>query len=190
MIGAAWRLSERNPETGVPMRRELIVNVCVLNIPRYIFIVQRLSILSKLDSNNPYHIWAELYFPNLNYLTILDTWLIWPSRRPHRSRFTCWSYLSFGPILFAAHLLVLLSYGDNTCPLVLAIIIPKAPSLVSVASPLRSLSLNTRATFIYVGRDFSISDSLETVTVSIDIPSSLYLTSHRRTVHPSPSSNR
>jgi hypothetical protein len=76
MIGAAWRLSERSPETGVPMRQELIVNVCVLNIPRYIFIVRRLSILSKLDSNNPYRIWVELYFLNLNYLTILDTWLI------------------------------------------------------------------------------------------------------------------
>jgi hypothetical protein len=50
--------------------------VCVLNIPRYIFIVWRLSILSKLDSNNPYHIWAELYFLNLNYLIILDTWPI------------------------------------------------------------------------------------------------------------------
>jgi hypothetical protein len=51
------------------------VNVCVLlNNPRYIFIVWRLSILSKLDSNKPYHIWAELYFPNLNYLIILDTW--------------------------------------------------------------------------------------------------------------------
>jgi hypothetical protein len=35
--------------------------------------VQRLSILSKLDSNNPYRIWAELYLPNLNYLIILDT---------------------------------------------------------------------------------------------------------------------
>jgi hypothetical protein len=34
------------------------------------------SILSKLDSNNPYCIWAELYFLNLNYLIILDTWLI------------------------------------------------------------------------------------------------------------------
>jgi hypothetical protein len=50
------------------------VNACVLlNNPRYIFIVWRLSILSKLDSNNPYHIWAELYFSNLNYLIILDT---------------------------------------------------------------------------------------------------------------------
>jgi hypothetical protein len=29
MIGAAWRLPERSPETGVAMRRELIVNVCV-----------------------------------------------------------------------------------------------------------------------------------------------------------------
>jgi hypothetical protein len=47
--------------------------VCVLNIPRYIFIVQRVSILSKLDSSNPYRIWAELYLPNLNYLIILDT---------------------------------------------------------------------------------------------------------------------
>jgi hypothetical protein len=30
MIGVAWRLPERNLETGVAMRRELIVNVCVL----------------------------------------------------------------------------------------------------------------------------------------------------------------
>jgi hypothetical protein len=29
MIGAAWRLPERSPETGVTMRRELIVNACV-----------------------------------------------------------------------------------------------------------------------------------------------------------------
>jgi hypothetical protein len=29
MIGAAWCLPERSPETGVVMRRELIVNVCV-----------------------------------------------------------------------------------------------------------------------------------------------------------------
>jgi hypothetical protein len=29
MIGAAWRLPERNPETWVMMRRELIVNACV-----------------------------------------------------------------------------------------------------------------------------------------------------------------
>jgi hypothetical protein len=29
MIGAAWRLPERSPETGVAMRRELIMNSCV-----------------------------------------------------------------------------------------------------------------------------------------------------------------
>jgi hypothetical protein len=29
MIGAAWRLPERSPETGVAMRRELIMNACV-----------------------------------------------------------------------------------------------------------------------------------------------------------------
>jgi hypothetical protein len=29
MIEAAWRLPERSPETGVAMRRELIVNACV-----------------------------------------------------------------------------------------------------------------------------------------------------------------
>jgi hypothetical protein len=89
MIGAAWRLPGRNPETGVAMRRELVCEcVFLLNNPRYIFIVRRLSILSKLDSNNPYRIWAELYFLNLNYLIILDTWPIRPSRRPRRSRFT------------------------------------------------------------------------------------------------------
>jgi hypothetical protein len=100
------------------MRRELIVNVCsfLLNNPRYIFIVQRLSILSKLDSNNPYRIWAELYFPNLNYLIILDIWPIWPFRCPRKSRFTSWLYLSSGPILLAARLLVWPDYGDNTCP--------------------------------------------------------------------------
>jgi hypothetical protein len=66
MIRAAWRLPERNPEIGVAMRRELICE-CVsflLNNTRYIFIVRRLSILSKLNSNNPYCIWAELYFLN------------------------------------------------------------------------------------------------------------------------------
>jgi hypothetical protein len=30
MIGTAWRLPERSPETGVAMCRELIVNACVL----------------------------------------------------------------------------------------------------------------------------------------------------------------
>jgi hypothetical protein len=62
------------------MHRKLVCE-CVyplLNNPRYIFIVRRLSILSKLDSNNPYHIWVELYFLNINYLIILDTWSIWP----------------------------------------------------------------------------------------------------------------
>jgi hypothetical protein len=87
--------------------------VCVLNISRYIFIVWRLSILSKLDSNNSYRIWAELYLSNLNYLIILDTWPIWPSWRPHRSRFTSWLYLSFRLILFATHLLVWPSYDNN-----------------------------------------------------------------------------
>jgi hypothetical protein len=29
MIGVAWRLPKRSPETGVVMRRELIVNPCV-----------------------------------------------------------------------------------------------------------------------------------------------------------------
>jgi hypothetical protein len=29
MIGAAWRLPERGPETGVAMRQELIVIACV-----------------------------------------------------------------------------------------------------------------------------------------------------------------
>jgi hypothetical protein len=29
MIGAAWRLPERSPETGVAMHQELIVNACV-----------------------------------------------------------------------------------------------------------------------------------------------------------------
>jgi hypothetical protein len=29
MIGEAWRLPKRSPETGVAMRRELIVNACV-----------------------------------------------------------------------------------------------------------------------------------------------------------------
>jgi hypothetical protein len=29
MIGAAWRLPKRIPETMVAMRRELIVNACV-----------------------------------------------------------------------------------------------------------------------------------------------------------------
>jgi hypothetical protein len=89
MIEVAWRLPRRNPKIGMVMHRELVCE-CVyplLNNPRYIFIVWRLSILSKLDSNNPYHIWAELYFPNLNYLIILDTWPIRPSRRSLRSQF-------------------------------------------------------------------------------------------------------
>jgi hypothetical protein len=88
MIRATWRLPGRNPETGVAMRRELVYEcVSLLNNPRYIFIVRRLSTLSKMDSNNPYSIWAELYFSNLNYLIILDTRPIRPSRRPRRSQF-------------------------------------------------------------------------------------------------------
>jgi hypothetical protein len=87
MIGVAWRLLGRNPETGVAMRRELVCECMyfLLNNSRYIFIVRRLSILSKLDSNILYRIWAELYFLNLNYLIILDTWPIRLSRRPCRS---------------------------------------------------------------------------------------------------------
>jgi hypothetical protein len=58
VIEAVWRLPRRNPETGVAMRRELVCE-CVLFVPllnnlRYIFKVQRLSIISKSDSNNPY----------------------------------------------------------------------------------------------------------------------------------------
>jgi hypothetical protein len=91
MIRAKWRLPGRNPKTGVAMRRELVCEcVCfLLNNPRYIFIVRGLSILSKLDSNNPYRIWAEVYFLNLNYLIILDIWPIRSSRRRRRSRFAC-----------------------------------------------------------------------------------------------------
>jgi hypothetical protein len=80
------------------MRRELICErvlfIFSLNNLRYIFIVQRLFIVSNSDSNNPYHIWAELYFLNLNYLTKLDahtkldTWPIRPYRHPRRGRFT------------------------------------------------------------------------------------------------------
>jgi hypothetical protein len=32
MIGVAWHLSERSPETGVAMRRKLVVNACVFLI--------------------------------------------------------------------------------------------------------------------------------------------------------------
>ena len=35
------------------------------------------------------------------------------------------SIFCFKPILLSAHKLILLIYGDNTCPLVLAMIIPK-----------------------------------------------------------------
>jgi hypothetical protein len=45
------------------------------------------------------------------------------------------------------------------------------------------------ATFIYMGRDLSISDSLETIALSIHIPFSLYLIPHRHTVHSTPSSS-
>jgi hypothetical protein len=55
---------------GIDLR--MCVVRSLLNNPRYIFIVQRLSIVSKLDSNNPYRIWAKLYFLNLNYLNKLD----------------------------------------------------------------------------------------------------------------------
>jgi hypothetical protein len=60
MIRAAWRLPGRNPKTGVAMHQKVVCDcmlfVLLLNNLRYIFIVQRLSIVSKLDSNNPYHI--------------------------------------------------------------------------------------------------------------------------------------
>jgi hypothetical protein len=76
VIKATWLLPRRNPETGVAMRRELVCEcalfIFLLNNVRYIFIVWRLSIVSKSDSNNPYRIWAELYFLNLSYLTKLD----------------------------------------------------------------------------------------------------------------------
>jgi hypothetical protein len=80
------------------MRRELVCErvlfVPILNNLRYIFIVRRLSIISKSDSNNPYRIWAELYFPNLNYHTKLDahtkldTLPIQSYRHTRRGRFT------------------------------------------------------------------------------------------------------
>jgi hypothetical protein len=57
MIGVAWCFPERSPETGVGDAPRVDCEcVCLLNIPRYIFIVWRLSILSMLDSNNPYRI--------------------------------------------------------------------------------------------------------------------------------------
>jgi hypothetical protein len=57
MIGVTWRLSRRNPETGVAMSRELVSEcVFLLNNSSYIFIVRRLSSLFKLGSNNPYRI--------------------------------------------------------------------------------------------------------------------------------------
>jgi hypothetical protein len=97
-IGAACCFPRRNPETGVAMHRELVCEcvwfVPLLNKIRYIFIVLRLSIISKSDSKNPYRIWAELYFLNLNYLTKLDahtkldTWPLRHHRHPHRGRFT------------------------------------------------------------------------------------------------------
>jgi hypothetical protein len=106
---------EETLKQGWRCAKSWFVNACLLlNNPGYIFIVQRLSILYKLDSNNPYHIWPELYFLSLNYLIIQDTRPIQPSRRLHRSWFACQSYSSFGPILFAAHLLVQPNYGDNT----------------------------------------------------------------------------
>jgi hypothetical protein len=81
-----------------------------------------------------------------------------------------WPTIWFGQVMVITH-----------APLVSAIIIPKPPSLASVASPLRSLSLNTCATFIYAGRVFSMSDSLETIMVSIHIPQPLFnLTSTHR----------
>jgi hypothetical protein len=98
VIRAARRLPGRKPKTGVVMCREMICErvlfVSLLNNLSYIFIDQRLSIISKSDSNNPYRIWAEHYFPNLNYLTKLDahtkldTWPIQPYRHPRRGRFT------------------------------------------------------------------------------------------------------
>jgi hypothetical protein len=94
VIRTTWRLPGRNPETGVAMCRELVCEhvlfVPLMNNLRYIFIVRRLSIVSKSDSNNPYRIWAVLYFLNLNYLTKLDahtkldTWPIRPYRHPRR----------------------------------------------------------------------------------------------------------
>jgi hypothetical protein len=63
---------------------------------------------------------------NLNPHTYLDTWPILALNRPHRSRFASPLQLSFEPILLVALLLAQPNYGDNTCPLVSAIIIPKS----------------------------------------------------------------
>jgi hypothetical protein len=71
---------------------ERVLFIRLLSNLRYIFIVWRLSVVSKSDSNNPYHIWGELYFLNLNYPTKLDahtkldTWLIQPYQHSSRSR--------------------------------------------------------------------------------------------------------
>jgi hypothetical protein len=174
----SWCLPERSPEIRVAMRRELIVNACEYWISQGTY----LYILSKMDSNNPYCIWAEFYLMNLNYHFILDTWPIWTSWRPRRSQFTSWSYLSFRPILFVAHLLVWPSYGDNTCPLVSTIIILKPPfsSFCCLAS---SISKSEHAYHFHLCRLWLLDIRLFGNHHGVD------LTLHRCTVHPSPSSN-
>ena len=106
---------------GVAMRRELLFSsrddALLTNNKGYIFIVRRLGKQSKLISSRSDSI-SNLklnlrihgpYGPDAHAGADLQVFLIF----------------CFKPILLSAHKLILLIYGNNTCPLVLAMIVPK-----------------------------------------------------------------
>ena len=88
-----------------------------MNNKGYIFIVRRLGkqsklILSRLDSISNFKLNLRIHGqcgPDAHAGADLQAFLIF----------------RFKPILISAHKLTLLIYGDNTCPLVLAMIVPK-----------------------------------------------------------------
>ena len=103
------------------MRRELLFasrdDALFTNNKGYIFIVRRLGkqsklILSRSDSISNLKLNLRIHGPcgpDAHAGADLQAFLTF----------------CFKPILLSAHKLILLIYGDNTCPLVLAMIVPK-----------------------------------------------------------------
>ena len=121
-IREAWRLLGWNPRIrGDDAPRVVVCETwwrsSLMNNIGYIFIVRRLGkqsklILSRLDSISNLELNLRIHSqcgPHAHAGADLQAFLTF----------------CFKPILLSAHKLILLIYGDNTCPLVLAMIIPK-----------------------------------------------------------------
>jgi len=103
------------------MRRDCclrdVMTLPFMNNKGYIFIVRRLGKQSKLILSRSDSI-SNLKL-NLRYMAHVAQML---TQEPIHKSF---SISCFKLILLSAHKLILLIYGDNTCPLVLAMIVPK-----------------------------------------------------------------